>query len=93
MTYLIVCTLLVALTVLTVAISFVPVDGLWHIVLGIAIAIGKATLVVLFFMHALISPRLTWIVIAVASLWLGILFALTLSDYVSRGSIPFMPGH
>jgi hypothetical protein len=44
-------------------------------------------------MHALVSPRLTWSVIAVAVFWLGILLVLTLADYFSRGLIPFMEGH
>ena len=54
---------------------------------------ARASLVVLFFMHAIVSPQLTWIVIAVACFWVGILFVLTLGDYFSRGSVPFMPGH
>jgi cytochrome c oxidase subunit 4 len=76
-----------------VAISFFHISGLWHIVLGLTIALCKASLVVLFFMHAIISPRLTWIVIAVVCFWVGILFVLTLSDYLTRGMIPLTPGH
>jgi cytochrome c oxidase subunit 4 len=92
-TYVIVCIVLVALTVLTVGASFIPAQGVWRIVIGLSIAVCKATLVVLFFMHVLISPRLTWIVILVVCFWLGILLVLTLSDYLTRGMIPFMPGH
>jgi cytochrome c oxidase subunit 4 len=92
-TYVIGCALLVVLTVLTVGISFVPLAGSWHLVFGLTIAVCKAALVVLFFMHVLISPRLTWIVIAVAVFWLGVLVVLTLGDYFSRGLIPFTPGH
>ena len=51
---------------------------------ALAIAIFKATLVVLFFMHARSSPRLTWIVIVAGLFWLGILLVLTLSDYLTR---------
>jgi cytochrome c oxidase subunit IV len=92
-TYVIVCFLLIVLTVLTVAVSFAQVPGVWHIVIGLVIAACKASLVVLFFMHVLISPRLTWIVIAVVCFWVGLLFVLTLNDYFSRGMVPFMPGH
>jgi cytochrome c oxidase subunit 4 len=92
-TYVLVCAVLVLLTVLTVGFSFAPVSGVWHIVVGLLIALAKASLVVLFFMHALISPRLTWIVIAVACFWLGILVVLTLTDYFSRGMVPLTPGH
>ncbi len=60
-----------------------------------SLAIGgiKASLVVLFFMHALISPRLIWIVIVVAGFWFGLMLVLTLTDYLSRNMVPFMPGH
>ena len=60
---------------------------------GMAIAVCKASLVVLFFMHVLVSPRLTWVVIAVACFWLAILFMLTMNDYFSRGMLPYTPGH
>jgi cytochrome c oxidase subunit IV len=92
-TYVIVCVILVVLTVLTTAVSFVDLPGIWHIVVGLAIALCKATLVILFFMHVLISPRLTWIVVVVTACWLGILLVLTLTDYFSRGMVPFTPGH
>jgi cytochrome c oxidase subunit 4 len=92
-TYTIVCLVLVLLTALTVSVSLVPLEGGWHLAAGLSIGLCKASLVVLFFMHVLISNRLTWIVIAVACFWLGILFVLTLSEYLSRDLVPFMPGH
>jgi len=92
-TYVVVCVLLVLLTFLTVGVSFLRLPGAWHVALGLTIAVCKAALVVLFFMHALVSGRLTWIVIAVVCFWVVILFALTLGDYFSRGLVPFMPGH
>jgi cytochrome c oxidase subunit 4 len=92
-TYLVVCVLLILLTVLTVGLSFWHVPPAWHIVMGLSIALCKASLVVLFFMHALVSPRLVWIVIAVVSFWLSILLVLTLSDYFTRGMVPAAPGH
>jgi cytochrome c oxidase subunit 4 len=92
-TYVLVCAILIALTVLTVAISFAPLRSFWHMVLGMVIALLKASLVVLFFMHAAISPKQTWLVIIVTGFWFGILVVLTLSDYVSRDLLPSMPGH
>jgi cytochrome c oxidase subunit 4 len=92
-TYIIICVLLVLLTVLTSAVSFMPLVPLWHLVIGLIIGGCKASLVVLFFMHALISSRATWLVILIACFWVGILFVLTLNDYFSRGMIPFTPGH
>jgi cytochrome c oxidase subunit 4 len=92
-TYVIVCAALILLTLLTVGISFLPLEGHWHLVFGLAIAACKGSLVVLFFMHALSSSRLTWIVIIVTGFWLLLLLGLTSIDYVSRGLVPFMPGH
>jgi cytochrome c oxidase subunit 4 len=93
MTYLIVCGILILLTFLTLGVSFMDVPGVWHVVIGLFIALCKASLVLLFFMHLLISPRLTWIVVAVTAFWLGILVVLTLTDYFSREMIPYMFGH
>lgn len=93
-TYVVVLGILLVLTVLTVAVSFFELTGRWHVVIGLSIAVCKAALVVLFFMHAIHSPRVTWAVIAVTIAWLvGVLFVLTLADYFTRGEIPFLPGH
>ena len=91
--YIVVCVVLVLLTFLTVGLSFWHVPPAWHVVMGLLIATCKASLVVLFFMHALVSPRLIWAVIAVSCLWVGILIALTLVDYFTRGMVPIAPGH
>ena len=58
--------------------------GQMNIVIALAIATLKATLVVLFFMHAKYSPGRTHLVIICAVFWLGIMLALTLSDYETR---------
>jgi cytochrome c oxidase subunit IV len=58
--------------------------GPWNIVIALAIATTKATLVVLFFMHARYSPRRTQLVIVCAVFWLVLLLGLTLSDYAMR---------
>ncbi len=59
--------------------------GVLNTPIALLIAVTKATLVILFFMHVLHSTRLTWVVIVAAFLWLGVLFVLTFSDYLSRG--------
>jgi cytochrome c oxidase subunit 4 len=74
-------------TALTVAVAFVDLGALNN-VLMLGIAITKATLVVLFFMHVRWSTRLTWVVAASGFVWLLILFSLTMMDYVSRGWVP-----
>jgi len=92
-TYVIVCALLILLTCLTVGVSYMHLAEGWHLVIGLAIAVSKATLVALFFMHVLHSPRLVWIVIVVTCFWLLLLLTLTLTDYATRDLLPFMPGH
>ena len=82
-TYYAVFAALIALTLLTVGVSFLDL-GAWHTAAGLAIAITKALLVALIFMHLWYSTRLTWVVAAAGVFWFGILLVLTLSDYVTR---------
>ena len=93
MAYVVVCIILVLLTVITVSISFIPLAGPWHTVFGLIIGLAKASLVVLFFMHALVSDRVTRIVIVISCFWMGLILTLTLCDYFTRNMVPFMPGH
>jgi cytochrome c oxidase subunit 4 len=74
---------LMVLTAATVAAAYVNL-GPFNIVIALAIASVKATLVVLYFMHARYSPKRTQLVIVCAVFWLAIMLALTLSDYVTR---------
>jgi cytochrome c oxidase subunit 4 len=62
--------------------------GSLNVIIALTIAVIKATLVVLYFMHVRYSSRLIWVVFTAALFWLGILFALTLSDYWTRGWLP-----
>src|SRR5436853_6453788 len=82
-TYAAIFAALLVLTVTTVAVAQAPL-GYWHTPVALGIAVVKATLVVLFFMHALHSTRLTWVVIVTSLFFLGIMFVLTFSDYLSR---------
>jgi cytochrome c oxidase subunit IV len=70
-------------TGLTVAIAFVDLGRL-NVVAALVIAMFKATLVVLFFMHVKYSTRLTWAVVVGSVFWLGILIVLTMGDYLTR---------
>ena len=92
--YFTVLIVLMLLTILTVGLSFLPSSGAMRLVAGQGIAVVKASLVVLFFMHALRSPMQTRAVIVVSVFWLIVVLAgLTLSDYLTRGMIPHLPGH
>jgi cytochrome c oxidase subunit 4 len=70
-------------TFLTVA-AAVRDFGPWNIVIALAIATGKATLVILYFMHARYSPKRTQLIIVCSVFWLAILLALTATDYMTR---------
>ena len=75
---------LMALTAITVGIAFVDLGAL-NFPVALSIAILKATLVILFFMHVKYSSRLTKLICGTAFFFLIVLFGLTLTDYLSRG--------
>jgi cytochrome c oxidase subunit IV len=77
-------------TVLTYVAARFDLDPIFtgaNTVVALTIAVIKATLVVLYFMHVRYSSRLTWVVVVAGFFWLGIMFALTMSDYLSRGQV------
>jgi cytochrome c oxidase subunit 4 len=74
---------LVALTVITVVVAGHDF-GAFNLVVALAVAITKATLVVLYFMHARYSERLTHVVIVSSLVFFAILVFLLLTDYLSR---------
>ena len=75
---------LLLLTAVTIEVAFVDLGVLNNIV-ALSIAVFKALLVVLFFMHVRWSNKLTQVVVASGFLWLAILVAFTLGDYFTRG--------
>ena len=81
---------LMVLTAATIAPAEMDLGPL-NLAVALAIAIVKATLVILYFMHVRYNPKLIWLALALARSWLGVLVIVTFSDYLSRGWIPF-PG-
>lgn len=77
-----------ALMVLTIVTWLVAqVDLGWaNDVVALTIAVIKALLVLLFFMHVRYSTRMTILTASAGFFWLVILIGLTLSDYLTRGS-------
>jgi cytochrome c oxidase subunit 4 len=75
---------LMAGTALTVWAGFRDFPGPLNVIIALTIASIKATLVVLYFMHLRYSKRLVWIIFGSALFWMGLLFALTFSDYWTR---------
>jgi len=71
-------------TAITVAVAFVNL-GSFNFPVAIGIAITKATLVILFFMHAKYSSQLTKLFVGTAFFFLLIMLGLSLTDYLSRG--------
>ena len=88
--YFLIFAMLLILTLVTVRVALIDL-GRWNTVLALAIAVTKALLVILYFMHVRYSPKLTRLVVFTGFLWLLFLIGITMSDYVSRGWLPF-PG-
>ena len=81
---------LLLLTFVTTAVGMMDLGRL-NVVVALVIAVIKATLVVLFFMHIYWSTKLTKLVVVSGIAWLILLLWLTLTDVLSRGWLPF-PG-
>lgn len=90
-TYVTIFLTLMAMTGITVGVAFINLGAL-NFAVAISIAIFKATLVILFFMHAKYSSSLTKLVIGTGFFFLVVLFTLTLTDYASRGWLTYPVG-
>lgn len=82
--YFAVFTALLALTALTTGVAFIDLGGIGNVAVALTIAVIKAVLVALYFMHLRYSSRLTMVFAAAGIFWLGVMIVLTLSDYLSR---------
>ena len=82
-TYIAVWATLLAMTLITTLVAFVDL-GRFNTVVALAIATFKATLVVLFFMGAKYTARLTKVVIICGLFFLALLLGFSIVDYLSR---------
>lgn len=82
-TYLLVFLALLVGTGLTAGIAFVDL-GPFNGIIALVIAMTKAVLVLLFFMHIKYSSKMTKVTVVSAGAFLLILLALTMTDYISR---------
>ena len=80
---------LMVLSAITVGAAFVNL-GIFNPIVALTIAVIKATLVILFFMHVKYSSRLTKITVVLSFFFVAILFAETFMDYATRG-MPLLP--
>ena len=81
--YFLVFAALMVLTWITVAVARQDLEP-FNSVVALTVAVTKAVLVVLYFMHVKYSSRLTKLVVGSGFLWLVVLIGLVMSDYVSR---------
>jgi cytochrome c oxidase subunit IV len=79
---------LMVLTALTVGLAYVNL-GQMNIVVALAVAVVKASLVVMFFMHLKYESHLTKVVLGAGVFWLVLLLGIIM-DYVTR-SWMYMP--
>jgi len=87
-TYFLIWLALSVLTVITFLVSKIDL-GAFNIVIALAIAAFKMSLVIWFFMHVRTDNPLTKLFVFAGFFWIAILLALTLGDYFSR---TWMPG-
>ena len=90
-TYYLVWVALMILMVLTALLSRVPL-GAWNTPIALAIAVVKALLVLLFFMHVKYEHyKITWVMVIGGFFWLFLLLGLTMTDYLTRGISGYAP--
>ncbi len=83
-TYFVVYGALLILMFLTVFVAQFDLEGL-DVVVALIIAVTKAALVLVYFMHLRHSSSLTWLFASAGFVWLLILLVLMMTDYLSRG--------
>ena len=82
--YVVIFAALMVLTAVTVGVAFVHLGDPWNDVVALTVAVTKATLVVLFFMHVKYGTRMTKLTVVAAIVWLLLLVVITGADYWAR---------
>ena len=75
---------LMVLLVVTVAAGFTKMPDWLGIMIALTIAVSKATIVIMNFMHVRFSSKLAWLFAGAGFFWLIIMFAFAFADYASR---------
>ena len=86
-TYITVWAGLLILLGLTVGAAYIHL-GPFNTITAVSIAVTKAVIIGLYFMHLRYSPRLMWVFAGAGFFWLLILFTLALGDYMTRSLMP-----
>lgn len=75
---------LLVLTFLTVALAWVHFPSPWNIIVAMAVAVAKASLVALFFMNLYYDKKLNTVVFMAAIIFLTVMVGITLTDTLFR---------
>ena len=90
-TYIVVWAILMVLLLATVIVADVDLEHIFtgaNISLAMLIALVKALIVILWFMHVKDASRLTWVFVGASFLWLALLIVGTAHEYHARGWMP-----
>ncbi len=75
--------LLLVLLAVTVAVAHVNL-GAWSPLVAMTVAVVKAVLIVLYFMHVRHEVALVRVFAVAGFVWLGVMFVFLFSDYLTR---------
>ena len=75
---------LLGLLALTIAASFLNL-GVLNSIVAASISVVSTALILLFYMHVRRSKPLLWVFVGAGFFWLGIMFVLAFSDFLTRG--------
>jgi cytochrome c oxidase subunit IV len=85
--YVLVFLSLLVFTAVTTAVAFFDLGGGINNAIALTIAVCKALLVILYFMHVRYSDKLTWVFAAAGFFWLLILIGGIMDDVLTRPSL------
>jgi cytochrome c oxidase subunit 4 len=74
---------LMVLLIVTVLVAYVDLGEL-NLAAAMAIAVIKAVLIILFFMHIRYGRKLTWVFAGAGFFWLAIMLIFAMCDYATR---------
>lgn len=84
---------LLCFTALTTGVAYIDLGASWNTVVALLIAVCKASLVVLFFMHMRnVSERMARVALITALFALLVLICVSFSDFATRQLLPTPPG-
>ena len=81
--YLTIFALLMLFTAITTAVAFIDLGPMNNVIM-LSIAVTKATLVVLYFMHVRYGSHVVWLLAGAGFLWLAMMIVVTMADVLTR---------